>query len=148
MTEHTFSEQGNVWSVLDSHQKQIDAIKETVETARREIAVLASAVNEHTFAIGNLKSRTDHHRDRFGDTTNRFRKIEEDIILIMRRLYKLEHDRGPQGSAKRTIKGGWVNVYRHGGGMYHPTREDADSSGINNRIACIQIPDFQEGEGL
>lgn len=55
---------------------------------------------------------------------------------------------------KPTIKGGWVNVYRDRSGVaariadyVWADKEDADAAGID-RIACIQIPDIQEGEGL
>lgn len=50
-------------------------------------------------------------------------------------------------AAKPTIKGGWVNVYLRSS-AWHPTREDADGSKSPKRIACIQIPDITEGEGL
>lgn len=58
---------------------------------------------------------------------------------------------------KRTIKGGWVNVWFKGGGgvaldpNIRDTKASADSYASGDegrRIACIQIPDFTEGEGL
>lgn len=55
---------------------------------------------------------------------------------------------------KATIKGGWVNVYRNVDadgtmmfGRVHSSREEADTHHLK-RIACIQIPDITEGEGL
>jgi hypothetical protein len=58
---------------------------------------------------------------------------------------------------KRTIKGGWVNVWAHeqggrvAGPQFFDTKEDADHSATRDagrRIACIHIPDITEGEGL
>jgi hypothetical protein len=58
---------------------------------------------------------------------------------------------------KRTIKGGWVNVYldeygRASVGSLHPTKEGAvglrSATETAPIIACIQIPDITEGEGL
>jgi hypothetical protein len=62
----------------------------------------------------------------------------------------------PMTPFKRTIKGGWMNVYaaspeqkRDLGWRYHfATRELADKFAGPLRTACIQIPDFTEGEGL
>jgi hypothetical protein len=57
--------------------------------------------------------------------------------------------------AKPTIQGGWVNVYRYAPSpMLHlspvvfMTRQECDTYSQENRFACIQIPDFVEGEGL
>jgi hypothetical protein len=55
-------------------------------------------------------------------------------------------------TTKRTIKGGWVNVYSGidrniGLGGVYEDKVDADTYG-NHRIACIRIPDITEGEGL
>jgi hypothetical protein len=60
-----------------------------------------------------------------------------------------------KATPKRTIKGGWVNVYEAHeppytwiGGPY-TSREGADRAFSDRpRIACIQIPDITEGEGL
>lgn len=91
--------------------------------------------------------------------------LEERIEIIERFLssigpfegFKAEPEIFP---AKRTIKGGWVNVYRISGvdesigfSRVHPLRPDADTNHNQNanhlsRIACIHIPDFEEGEGL
>lgn len=50
-------------------------------------------------------------------------------------------------------KGGWVNVYSARGGRtslsgFYPTKADAHAGSSPDRIACIQIPDITEGEGL
>ena len=49
---------------------------------------------------------------------------------------------------KRTIKGGWLNVYRGDHMPWHVDREEADEAASPSRIACIQIPAITEGEGL
>lgn len=60
---------------------------------------------------------------------------------------------------KRTIKGGWFNVYQDGCGgrpVYDGpwSREQAERQQYAcphpdlPRVACIQIPDCTEGEGL
>jgi len=52
---------------------------------------------------------------------------------------------------KRTIKGGWLNMYPDGNHFPHPDRASADKASLtaaSDRIACIQIPDVTEGEGL
>lgn len=76
------------------------------------------------------------------------------IASLKERVAKLEHDHGPHEPAKRTIKGGWANVYRYHNGniqitpcMFR-TRAECDGEGTDHRIACIQIPDIEEGEGL
>lgn len=60
-------------------------------------------------------------------------------------------------AAKRTIKGGWINVWakdfdcRVAGPGIFASKEIADdwaSRDAGRRIACIRIPDFTEGEGL
>jgi hypothetical protein len=55
---------------------------------------------------------------------------------------------------KRVIKGGWLNVYRDGSGYRLDDKPCSDKRAVDGftpsgeRIACIQIPDFTEGEGL
>lgn len=87
--------------------------------------------------------------------------LEERVEIIERFLssigpfegFKAEPEIFP---AKRTIKGGWVNVYPGRGYLTpldgpHPAKNVADAWAAGDerdRIACIQIPDFQEGEGL
>lgn len=56
-----------------------------------------------------------------------------------------------EASIKRIIEGGWVNFYPEGGwgpDGPHATKHKADCQAGTGRIACIQIPDITEGEGL
>lgn len=42
----------------------------------------------------------------------------------------------------------WLNVYlRDGSNVSHPTRHEADTRAVRNRIACIEVT-YKEGEGL
>lgn len=58
------------------------------------------------------------------------------------------------GRLPRVIKGGWLNVYRDGAGYRLDDKPCSDKAAVDaftpsgERIACIQIPDITEGEGL
>lgn len=41
----------------------------------------------------------------------------------------------------------WINLYPHGGGSLHTSRERADSHALCNRIACVKV-EYTEGQGL
>lgn len=44
---------------------------------------------------------------------------------------------------------GWINVYPNEiTGVVYQTRSDADSGASDERIACIDLSQFKEGEGL
>lgn len=54
---------------------------------------------------------------------------------------------------KRVIKGGWINVYEGPKGSANigalcESKVEADMFHSPSRVACIQIPDITEGEGL
>lgn len=59
-----------------------------------------------------------------------------------------------EASIKRVYKGGWVNVEHDNPGMplriigLFKDKAKADACALTSRIACIQIPDITEGEGL
>lgn len=42
----------------------------------------------------------------------------------------------------------WVNVYADGAMLVHSTRKLADKVAGLNRIACVHVPKWTEGEGL
>lgn len=61
--------------------------------------------------------------------------------------------RQSEASIKRVIKGGWVNVYKKDGavgaiGPIYQNKGLCDHFRMADVIACIQIPDITEGEGL
>jgi len=105
------------------------------------------------------------------DVYNRLNHIEKDLqaalgktsndwprepTAIEKRITALQNDIGiaVRSAPRRTIKGGWVNVYQGMlgfaafGNTTFETKGEADFKGGPNRIACIQIPDITEGEGL
>lgn len=94
------------------------------------------------------------------ETTEEFgRNIQSRVKIIegFLRRFKPDPDMStepaPQTPYKPTIQGGWLNVYRAGSlaidikGRYL-TKVVADEAARPDRIACIQIPDITEGEGL
>lgn len=104
---------------------------------------------------------TDLFRQLHTERDNRAREIKVvlDTVESGRRglVYRLDcidkRWRGTKAAPKQ-IKGGWVNVYRAGTrqwyGHVHDSRSDANFEAATQmtRLACIQIPDFTEGDGL
>ena len=72
----------------------------------------------------------------------------------MKDLKRQDFEQAMTDGCKPVIKGGWLNIWRceHGlkwDSIPRPTRQAADTApGLGVRIACIQIPDITEGEGL
>jgi len=98
----------------------------------------------------NLGHKADGAHARIGavmQIVEKIRKRHDDFFCIE-----------PDGSQpKRTIKGGWLNVWAVDGGgramnpTLFDTKDEADKHAAEDsgtRIACIQIPDITEGEGL
>jgi hypothetical protein len=77
------------------------------------------------------------------------------IVEGFLRRYTFPEPLNTSAEAKRTIKGGWVNVYdEHENyglplGKVYGTKALADADECSShRLACIHIPDITEGEGL
>lgn len=116
--------------------EKILALVEHQDETAKHIATLQRIVKEH-------ENRLDRH--------------EANLTSHGRRLDGLAHrETPPQTPTKRIkrLKGGWVNVYWNDYrrlmmlGEVRPTKAEADADGTSGRIACIQIPDIIEGEGL
>lgn len=97
---------------------------DALETARAwidtfEVKRSADAINAE---IDDIKARINHHGIKMPEPT------------------------------KPTIKGGWMNVYFPRGEFSfdrpYPTKAEAVARRCDGCIACIQIPDITEGEGL
>jgi hypothetical protein len=149
--------------IEEPNSLKLDEIKDTADTARREIAVLASGMNKQSQRIdgiamaqtsqferqetllkrmgelgGNANARTDT------DTAAAW-KTSEAYIAAVNAMCK---------AVPRTIKGGWVNVYRssvRGGDRWfsdpHDTRQEANTNAAlanSVRLACILIPDMDK----
>jgi hypothetical protein len=157
--------------------KRVEALTAELTSHRVNTADALSATDEHIEALGTsldvaiaeVRGRIDGivlERDTGSTTISR--------STFMSLLDKLGYEIGDYGRVKqkaapfmstavdppkRTIKGGWVNVYvRRPPGeretlndslvTFYVTRQAADAAAASNRIACIQIPDITEGEGL
>lgn len=81
-----------------------------------------------------------------GRSRQYFQQLQQQMISVVR--------------PKRILKGGWVNLYgidsdgtyalNHSKGCQGPftTKEGADACAHGSRLACVQFPDFTQGEGL
>jgi uncharacterized coiled-coil protein SlyX len=127
--------------VLQGHIDKLNARFENLELLRlARIARLEAKHAEMDEAVAYLNGKNTD------DRLNALEKANE-LTAAVGRLAAVKPD-----AAKRTIKGGWVNVYRGierltGLGSLYEDKVDADTFG-NGRIACIRIPDITEGEGL
>ncbi len=116
------------------------------EQISRQDARIAKMSEEHANDVAATDLRMDRLSAKIGD-------LFDQIDSLRGWAEKHEHP----APAKRTIKGGWLNVWanptadRVVGPIVFNSRFEADRSAridSGTRIACIKIPDFTEGEGL
>lgn len=140
---------------INNLEKHCEAMQARIEdhTARdvelyRRIAQLTEAVTQlQAEAITRNERELNAAHEAMVDKSGAYSDYERRIKT---------HPGNGVSPPKPTIKGGWVNVYwnKHRKiamvGELYPTQAEAgaDGTGARARIACIQIPDIQEGEGL
>ena len=123
------------------------------------IWVLQGQINAQALEIVAIRQRLTESANVIAGMAAKIEQLTERADVVDRRLGQIiAHVGVPMNAAapptKRTIKGGWVNVYDYGHGVLHcspiffRTRAECDTEGTNSPIACIQIPDITEGEGL
>jgi len=112
-------------------------------------------------AIGILDERVDNLEKHCEALQGRIEAVERTRGAFTSLLGLLGYEIGDFGrvqpkrqeaSIKRIYKGGWANVVVDRGGKLHIgyawlTKAEADGLAAG-RIACIQIPDITEGDGL
>lgn len=142
--------------------REIDVIKARLAKMDEEAALNLVATDARLDRLSGMVSAVDNRVDHLSATVTDLLNLPGlatlnaavvDINDRLDRFFTLK------ATAPRAIKGGWVNVYCPPGkdevhglpGSFvtaYPTREEADVAAVSNRIACIQIPDFNEGDGL
>lgn len=156
--EHETAEQERAVDPICVLQGQIDNLSRIIAQAGRDFEKLErvangahirlDVLNRDTGVPGvDLAARVEAIHERVNDVWRAVDDVrkEFDTFRAVERLTR----------PKPTIKGGWFNVYRgdYGRPQYVGpySREMADSESQGDarcRIACIQIPDITEGEGL
>lgn len=149
--------------VVDAFEmhRRFNVVTDTMDELRRRINVqgttiagMAAKIEGMQVYIDGSDARFDNHGTRLMNLQDRICKLEDRVDYHGIRLPTPE-------PTKPTIKGGWVNVMDaptldQGRMLMGPydSRDEADSFFRDRRdpryrrLACIQIPDFTEGEGL
>jgi hypothetical protein len=93
----------------------------------------------------------------FRDLSERVRRLENgDLPEPLRTALDLSHPRAAKPGYLR-VKGGWINIYHiNSNGTFdidtatgpYVDRSQANLNAYSGRIACIEIKDFDKGDGL
>jgi uncharacterized coiled-coil protein SlyX len=137
-------------SRIDGVDRRIERLDGTIANLNRKIDLthddLSRQSRGHSRITATLGQRVEEHSDRLDRLAIELGgKVNARLAAEgMRYACTAAADR-----AKPTIKGGWVNVYCDFISRIHQTKAEADGAVSNEtRLACIQIPDITEGEGL
>jgi hypothetical protein len=136
-------------------QGQIDALSENQERLLDRINSMERARSVAMGVSDKMSTKLDAHDEAIEKGFDvRISVLEHKAASLEDRLDRHAIEISSKVNArteppKRTIKGGWLNVYPAGAGFYlYPTREEADLRASSRRVACIMFPDITEGEGL
>jgi hypothetical protein len=163
-----------VEGTMTPEQFDIDMLMRAVDRQRSEIAAqtnviagMAAKIEAHECTIANLNRQSQGHSritatlgQRVEEHSDRLDRLAIELGGKVNALLSAESMRdactAAADRAKRTIKGGWVNVWQNPRGFVlsafpHQTKASAHDEAVNDtgvRIACILIPDITEGQGL
>lgn len=144
---------------LDKLEAQATDLFRQLRNVRQElvreygiVSRLEALEKPHIDVIAGMAAKIDESAQHIGT-------LQQMVRLLMDKVGKLEVAAVcdpiiASAEPKRTIKGGWVNVYAGDLGFAslsewtYETKGEADYKANRGRIACIQIPDITEGEGL
>lgn len=140
--EHLLSIRDALMKDINAHTGRLNAIDDTLKTQDRAIGILDERVDnleKHCEALqGNLDQLRASMVENFQLTDNRLAALETASVAY----------EGVTVAGKRVIKGGWINLFDGGvTSSLYADKWEAQAKGAG-RIACIQIPDITEGDGL
>lgn len=126
--------------------KRVAALEEKVDGALELLLPQVARLNDRAEKLERENGKLNGQLIQVAQTLERHERAIEELSVFP--IVANGSNGAAIASARKVIKGGWLNVYGDGGTNLHPTRSSADSGASCSRIACIQIPDLREGQGL